>query len=75
MSLRDGARAVFGSVSGSGGGGAAPLTILCLGAHCDDIEIGCGGTMLRLLADHPASTVHWIALASNAEREREGAQA
>lgn len=50
----------------------APLRILCLGAHCDDIEIGCGGTLLRLLAERPGSTVHWIALASNPEREREG---
>lgn len=50
----------------------APLRILCLGAHCDDIEIGCGGTLLRLLAERPGSTVRWIALASNPEREREG---
>ena len=28
-------------------------TLLCLGAHADDIEIGCGGTVLRLLAEHP----------------------
>jgi LmbE family N-acetylglucosaminyl deacetylase len=49
----------------------APLRILCLGAHCDDIEIGCGGTVLRLLAERPGSTVTWVALASNAERERE----
>jgi LmbE family N-acetylglucosaminyl deacetylase len=26
-----------------------PLRLLCLGAHPDDIEIGCGGTVLRLL--------------------------
>jgi len=49
----------------------APLSILCLGAHCDDIEIGCGGTLLRLLGERPGSTVTWIALASSAERERE----
>jgi LmbE family N-acetylglucosaminyl deacetylase len=49
----------------------APLTILCLGAHCDDIEIGCGGTVLRLLAERPGSTVHWVALASTPEREKE----
>ena len=30
-------------------------TMLCLGAHSDDIEIGCGGTMLRLLAERPGS--------------------
>jgi LmbE family N-acetylglucosaminyl deacetylase len=49
----------------------APLRILCLGAHCDDIEIGCGGTVLRLLDERPGSTVHWVALSSNPERERE----
>jgi LmbE family N-acetylglucosaminyl deacetylase len=64
VSLRDGARAVFGA-------GGAPLTILCLGAHCDDIEIGCGGTIMRLLAEHPGSSVHWVALASNPTREAE----
>ena len=48
-----------------------PLRLLCLGAHSDDIEIGCGGTVLRLLAEHPGSHVTWMALASNAERERE----
>jgi LmbE family N-acetylglucosaminyl deacetylase len=49
----------------------APLSLLCLGAHCDDIEIGCGGTILRLLAERPGSTVTWVALASNREREHE----
>jgi LmbE family N-acetylglucosaminyl deacetylase len=34
--------------------------ILCLGAHCDDIEIGCGGSMLRLLAEHPQAQVRWV---------------
>jgi LmbE family N-acetylglucosaminyl deacetylase len=57
------------AVLGERGG---PLSILCLGAHCDDIEIGCGGTVLRLLAERPGSSVTWVALASNAEREREG---
>jgi len=38
------------------------LRILCLGAHPDDIEIGCGGTMLRLLAEHPGSACRWIVL-------------
>src|SRR6476619_171351 len=50
---------------------AKPLSILCLGAHCDDIEIGCGRTVLRLLAERPGSTVTWLALASNAAREWE----
>jgi len=49
----------------------APLAILCLGAHCDDIEIGAGGTLLRLLAEHPRSTVQWVIFASTEEREAE----
>jgi LmbE family N-acetylglucosaminyl deacetylase len=50
---------------------SAPLAILCLGAHADDIEIGCGGTILRLLAERPGSTIHWVVFASTPERERE----
>jgi LmbE family N-acetylglucosaminyl deacetylase len=38
----------------------APLTVLCLGAHADDIEIGCGGTLLALLASRPQTVVHWV---------------
>ena len=37
----------------------SPLSILCLGAHSDDIEIGCGGAILRLLEEHPSCDVHW----------------
>lgn len=47
------------------------LRILCLGAHSDDLEIGCGGTMLRLLAARPASTVRWTVLSAAGDRERE----
>jgi LmbE family N-acetylglucosaminyl deacetylase len=53
------------------GAPGAPLRILCLGAHCDDIEIGCGGAVLRLLAERPGSTVRWVAFASNPARESE----
>jgi LmbE family N-acetylglucosaminyl deacetylase len=49
----------------------APLRILCLGAHSDDIEIGCGGAILRLLAERPGSVVDWVVLSSTPERERE----
>jgi LmbE family N-acetylglucosaminyl deacetylase len=53
------------------GAGGAPLEVLCLGAHCDDIEIGCGGTLLRLLAERPGSSVRWVVFASTPEREAE----
>lgn len=35
-------------------------TILCIGAHADDIEIGCGGTVLNLLERQPGLAVHWV---------------
>jgi LmbE family N-acetylglucosaminyl deacetylase len=48
------------------------LHILCLGSHCDDIEIGCGGTMLRLIQDYPENIiVRWVVFSSNAERQQE----
>ncbi len=40
----------------------APLRLLCLGAHADDLEIGCGGAVLRLLAERPHTAVRWIVL-------------
>lgn len=46
-------------------------TILCLGAHADDIEIGCGGTILKLLEKHRDLTVHWVVLSGIDEREPE----
>jgi LmbE family N-acetylglucosaminyl deacetylase len=45
--------------------------VLCLGAHSDDIEIGCGGTMLRLLRDFPVARVVWVVLSGNAARAKE----
>jgi len=48
-----------------------PLTILCLGAHSDDIEIGCGGLILDLLGARRRVDLHWIVFSATAERERE----
>jgi LmbE family N-acetylglucosaminyl deacetylase len=45
--------------------------ILCIGAHSDDIEIGCGGTMLRLLDEHPGVSVLWVVMGGNDQREQE----
>ena len=48
-----------------------PVKVLCLGAHCDDIEIGCGGTLLRIMQANPNISVKWVVLTSNKERESE----
>jgi LmbE family N-acetylglucosaminyl deacetylase len=48
-----------------------PLKLLCLGAHCDDIEIGCGGTLLQLLATRPRVEVTWVVFSSPGVREQE----
>ena len=47
------------------------LSILCLGAHSDDIEIGCGGTILRLLFAHKNCAVTWVVFSATAQRRRE----
>jgi LmbE family N-acetylglucosaminyl deacetylase len=49
----------------------ADLQILCLGAHSDDIEIGCGGTLMQLAAEYPNAAFHWVVFSSGPERERE----
>jgi LmbE family N-acetylglucosaminyl deacetylase len=48
-----------------------PIRILALGAHCDDIEIGCGGTILRLAAERPDLEVRWVVFGSTPERAAE----
>ena len=48
--------------------------ILCLGAHADDIEIGCGGTILKLLAGSKKIDVHWVVLGAGGERADEAAR-
>jgi LmbE family N-acetylglucosaminyl deacetylase len=45
--------------------------ILCLGAHCDDIEIGCGGTILRLLSEDANIEIYWKVFSSTAVRKKE----
>jgi LmbE family N-acetylglucosaminyl deacetylase len=47
------------------------LSALCLGAHADDIEIGCGGTILRLLQTFPSARFHWVVFSSNSIRRNE----
>jgi LmbE family N-acetylglucosaminyl deacetylase len=55
--------------------GGRPPRFLFLGAHCDDIEIGCGGTVLELMKVWPDAEVHWVVLSAGAGREREARQA
>jgi LmbE family N-acetylglucosaminyl deacetylase len=53
------------------GGNKENLRILCLGAHADDIEIGCGGTVLRLLQECGEVSVHWVVFSCSGNRKRE----
>jgi LmbE family N-acetylglucosaminyl deacetylase len=53
----------------------ADSTILLLGAHCDDIEIGCGATVRRLVEAHPDACFQWIVFSSNEERAAEARRA
>jgi LmbE family N-acetylglucosaminyl deacetylase len=52
-----------------------PITVLCLGAHSDDIEIGCGGTILRLAEQYPKCAFHWVVFSAIGEREAEAQRA
>jgi len=45
--------------------------ILCLGAHADDIEIGCGATLLKLIRDHDDLTIWWVVFSAEGSRSRE----
>ncbi len=46
-------------------------SILCIGAHADDIEIGCGGTILKLLANRDDLEVCWVVLSGSETRSAE----
>lgn len=52
-----------------------PPRLMFIGAHCDDIEIGCGGTVIELLNRYPDATVHWVVLSSEGERKQEARSA
>ncbi|HEU6444849.1 MAG TPA: PIG-L deacetylase family protein [Gaiellaceae bacterium] len=51
-------------------GGSGPLRVLAVGSHADDIEIGCGGTLLRL-AGLRELHVHWVVLSASEGRAAE----
>jgi LmbE family N-acetylglucosaminyl deacetylase len=61
------------------GGGTSPLGgvevrltglrhVLCIGAHSDDIEIGCGGTIIRLLEENPGLDIDWVVMSASDQR-------
>jgi LmbE family N-acetylglucosaminyl deacetylase len=52
-------------------GGGKALEILCLGCHSDDIEIGCGGAILRLSEQYPDCVFHWVVFSATGVRECE----
>src|SRR5258708_4305421 len=45
--------------------------VLCIGAHSDDIEIGCGGTVLRMIEQNKNIEFYWLVLCSNPQRAKE----
>jgi LmbE family N-acetylglucosaminyl deacetylase len=52
-------------------GTANGLKILCLGSHSDDIEIGCGGTVLRLAEQYPDCVFYWVVFSATGVRAEE----
>ena len=51
------------------------FNILCLGAHSDDIEIGCGGAILRLAQHYPKAVFHWVVFSAGDVRGTEAQRA
>src|SRR5947207_11665279 len=53
--------------------GTSRFKVLCLGCHSDDIEIGCGGTILQWLSSHKNLDIVWVVFSSGgSEGEKEG---
>jgi len=52
----------------------SPCNVLCLGSHCDDIEIGCGGTILELTRDKRNMRFHWVVFSSDEKRAKEASK-
>ena len=57
------------------GGDTGARTVLCLGAHSDDIEIGCGATLLQLKKRYSGIKFHWVVFSAGGVRGREAKRA
>jgi LmbE family N-acetylglucosaminyl deacetylase len=51
--------------------GRGPSRVLAIGSHADDIELGCGGTVLALTETHPEVEVTWLVLGAEGKRADE----
>ncbi len=51
--------------------GASAVRALAIGAHPDDVEIGCGGTIMKLIEESAISEVRWVVLSGEGERSQE----
>ena len=56
-------------------GSKRALEVLCLGCHSDDIEIGCGGAVLRLAEQYQTCNFHWVVFSAIGVREAEAHRA
>lgn len=54
-----------------GAGIRSTYRILCLGSHSDDIEIGCGGTVLKLIEKYPKCEFSWVVFSAEGQRKQE----
>ena len=50
---------------------ASAARVLAIGAHPDDIEIGCGGTLMKLIDQGAVSELHWVVLSGDGQRAEE----
>ena len=57
------------------GGNEGTLKVLCLGCHSDDIEIGCGGTILRLIEEQRSCRFYWAVFSAIGARRAEAQRA
>ena len=50
---------------------SSELNVMCIGAHSDDIEIGCGGTILKLIDEIRKVQFNWIVFSGDETRKKE----